>query len=182
MELTQAEYNAAYFGDDDERAGARHDAGYSNYLHLVTEKPYIKRPDRVFNAVSGRILELGCGVGTYAEMARSPTRTRRALDWTALDWSNWCKRHEVTLIIEQDALSYLQAQADNSFDYIVSFGFIECLADSDLGVMKTEMDRVAINQMHLTYVNPNSLFYNTSVKSRITEAIDLVEHKVKVTD
>lgn len=175
MILSRSQYDAAYFGDIIESGGLRHEAGYTYYLDLIKEKPYLKRSDRVFNTASERILELGCGIGTYAKIALS-----RGLDWIALDWSLWAKQHEVTPIIEEDALTYLLAQANNSFDYIVSFGFIECFTDGQLLVLKNEMDRVGINQIHLTYENPNPLYYNTSVKSRILDAIDLVERKVKV--
>lgn len=168
MVLTIDKYDAAYFGDVITSGGLRHEAGYSNYLEIVKEKPYLKRADRAFNAVSGKILELGCGVGTYAKEALN-----RGLDWTALDSSNWCKRHEVTKIIEQDALTYLRSQANNSFDYIVSFGFIECFDNGGLEALKTEMDGVGRNQLHYTYKKPNPLYYNTSVKSRITEAQDI---------
>ena len=169
MVLDRLDYNAAYFGDDSERNGSRHDAGYSDYLDIVKEKPYLRRANRVFSTVSGKILELGCGIGTYAKIAKDA-----GFNWTALDFSDWCYRHRETRIIKQDALSYLKAQRDNSFDYIVSWGFIECLSDEELRIMKTEMDRVATNQMHLSYKNPNSLYYNTEVKTRIDGVLNII--------
>lgn len=169
MVLNNSEYNAAYYGDVKESGGLRHDAGYSNYLEIIKEKAYLKRSEDVLNKVSGKILELGCGVGTYAKLARE-----KGLDWTAIDFSEWCKRHEETQIIKAEAESFLLSQADNSFDYIVSFAFIECLKDDDLRVMQIQMDRVGIKQIHSTYKNPNPLYYNTSVKSRIPEALNVV--------
>ena len=169
MVLKLSDYNAAYFGDIKESGGSRHDAGYSEYLDIVKEKPYLKRCERVLNVVSGRILELGCGIGTYARIARS-----RGLDWTAIDSSDWCKRHEVTNIIKTDALSYLKSQSDNSFDYVVSFAFIECLGDTELRIIKKEMDRVGIKQLHYSYENPNPTYYNTSVKRRISKAENII--------
>ena len=170
MVLKQKDYDAAYFGDTIESGGLRHDAGYRYYLKLILQKPYQKRCDRFINAASGKILELGCGVGTYARKGRV-----QGLDWTAIDVSNWCKRHEVTTIIENDALTFLQAQTNNSFDWIVSWGFIECLKDSDLKTMKDEMNRVCINQKHFSYTNPNSQYYNIDVKSKITDVRDIID-------
>lgn len=136
---------------------------------MVKDKPYLKRADRVLKVVSGKILELGCGVGTYAKEAR-----KQDLDWTAIDVSPWCKRHEATPIIKQDAMTYLQSQPNDSFDYVVSFALMECFDDVEIQKLKIEMDRVGRNQIHLTYKNPNPRYYNTSVKSRIPEAKNLV--------
>lgn len=148
---------AAYFGDMKASGGLKHEAGYSNYLDSVKQSGYLKHAEYVLDKVSGKILELGCGIGVYAKEGIS-----RGLDWTAVDILTWCKEHEVTSIIKSDALAYLQTQDDNSFNWIVSFAFLECIPNPDLLQLYNEMKRVAsTGQIHSTYKSPNSTYYES---------------------
>ena len=80
-----------------------------------------------------------------------------------------CRLHEETKIIQQDALSFLNNQPKNSFDYIVSFAFLECFSNDDLKFLKLQMDRVAKKQIHYCFKDPNPIYYNTEVNSIISE-------------
>lgn len=173
MVLAKSDYDAAYFGDIEESGGLRHDAGYSNYLEIVKEAGYQKRSDYVLSKVSGRILELACGVGTYVRLAK-----QRGLDWVAVDASDWCKRHEEAPLIEQDALTYLQSQSDNSFDWIVSFAFLECLSPSQLLQYYKETKRVGKNQIHSVYKSPNPKYYESRDISQLKQI--LTENNIEV--
>lgn len=146
-------FDAAYFGLDPD---LKRNSGYDNYLELIKEIPYLKRADRALSKVSGKILELGCGVGTYQKLAE-----KKGLDWLGIDSSTWCYQNKVTEITFSDALDFLKSQKDNSFDFIVSFAFLECQNEKQLQLIKNQMDRVAKNQLHYCYKNPNPDFYNS---------------------
>jgi len=157
MILKRKDYGAPYFGDPSQPP--KHDAEYSNYIELHTNwrakrsiKKFLIRHNIPKNA---KILEGGAGIGFMGKIATEEGYT----NWTCVDWSNWCKRHEVYPVIEQDVLSYLQAQADNSFDYIITHALIECIPLNQLQALATEAKRVGIKQIHATYIQPNAQFY-----------------------
>jgi len=113
--LNRNKYGAPYFGDVIESGGLRHDAGYSDYLgfaigwkeRLIIQK-FLTRHNIPKNV---RILELGASIGFMGKVATEEGYT----NWTCVDWSDWCKRHEVFTIIEEDALVYLNSIPDNSY-------------------------------------------------------------------
>jgi len=158
MTLKQNEYNESYFGDPN--SPLKHKAGYSNYLELQTNwvqreriKKFLIRHNIPKNS---KILELGAAVGFMGKIATEEGYK----NWTCVDFSLWCKKNELSPIIEQDALSYLQSQPDNSFDVIVSFALLECLSNPSLVTLYQQMRRVGIKQIHQTFEESNSKFYN----------------------
>lgn len=103
------------------------------------------------------MLELGAAIGFMGKIATEEGYT----DWTCVDWSAWAKANEVYPVTEQDALSYLQAQADNSFDYVISRALLECVDAKDLDTLITECNRVATSkQIHTTYNEAPAQYYN----------------------
>ena len=86
-------------------------------------------------SLTATVLELGAAVGFMRKVAIEEGYT----NWTSVDWSNWCKRHEVSVIVEQDGFSYLQAQADNSFDYVITRALLECIDTKDLDTLITAL-------------------------------------------
>lgn len=160
MVLNRNKYDAAYFGDLDESGGTRHTAGYSNYLELETN--YVTRRNIVAFLTrhnipkTAKILELGAGVGFMGLVATEQGYT----DWTCVDWSNWAKRHEVFPVIEEEAQTYLELQTDNFYDYIISRAAIECVPQNKLQALAIEAKRVAVKQIHSTYLAANLTFYN----------------------
>ncbi len=178
MVLTRNTYDAAYFGDVSESAGLRHDAGYSDYIQQQTN--YIVRR-RIIAFLrrhnipkSAKILELGAGVGFMGLVATEEGYT----DWTCVEWSNWCKRHEVFPIVEEDAFIYVTAQAPSSFDYIITRAFIECFAQNDLGGIVGRFATVADKQIHSTYASAKAQFYNiktiTNWEKQFNNDIDVI--------
>jgi len=159
MVLNRSQYDAAYFGDLDESGGLRHKAGYSRYLISQTDgfereglEAFLLRHDIPKDV---KVLELGAGIGFLGKVATDQGYT----NWTCVDWSNWCKRHEVYPVIEEEALIYLQAQPDNSFDYIISRSLIECIKPNELQDHAIESKRVGIKQIHTVSLEVNTKFY-----------------------
>ncbi len=148
MVLTKSKYDEIYYQVIIEN-GIRKEriAGYTDYLELQCNWVFKKRYEDFLTRhnilTTDRILELGGAVGYFKKVA-----TELGYDITSVDWSAWCKQNELSSIIEQDALSYLQAQPDNSFDVIVSFTFLECFTNAKLVKLYLEMKRVGIKQIH----------------------------------
>jgi len=154
--LTRAEYDGAYFGDPE--SDIRRKAGYSNYLELDTnwklKKKYQDFIDKHKLQLSGRILELGAAVGYFGKIARENN-----LNIVSVDWSQWCYDNKCSDLTNEDALTFLKAQPDSTFDIIVSFHFIECLTDEQAKELEIEMKRVAPKQIHVTQRDPNEKWY-----------------------
>jgi len=173
MVLLPSEYDAAYFGDVIESGGLRRDAGYSDYLQEVQKYRFNPaNPTKPFNPTAemwkklleveglenAQITELGGATG-----ALGVSMLDDGFDWTVVDVANWCFRHKQVPdinFIEQDALSYLQAQGNNSIGAIVSVRFMDCLADVDAQILIDEMRRKTQQQIHFIDEVANVLFYN----------------------
>lgn len=159
MTLKQLDYDEAYFMQNSKNVDRPHKAGYTNYFELQTNyiaerniKAFLKRHNIPKNA---KILELGAAVGFMGKVATEEGYT----NWTCVDWSSWCKQNEVYPVIEQDVLSYLRAQADNSFDYIISRLLIECIPTNKLQNHAVEAKRVASKHIHAVSLQTNQ-YYN----------------------
>lgn len=163
MVLNRNKYNAAYFGDITESDGLRHVAGYSNYLEQIRNSIHKKRIEDFIKKhniqVRDKVLELGAGIGYYCEIALA-----KGIEWNCLDVSQWCYDHAKletqSRFILQDAVTYLPTLVDNSYDYIVSFGFIECFEDSIIRTIIPILNRVAIKQIHSFYKKEPNQYYN----------------------
>lgn len=166
MVLNQSEYNEIYFKktviDNIEQ---NHVAGYTNYIRQHTdwiEKRTIQRFLKRHNIPkTAKILELGAAVGFMGKIATEEGYT----NWTCVDWSAWCKANEVYPIIEQPALTFLKAQADNSFDYIISRSFLECFANNDISKLVAHFARVTLKQIHTTNLNARSDYYTIKTQT-----------------
>lgn len=158
--LTKPQYDESYYRHDSLNVSNPHKAGYQDYLEGQVnwkEKQRIQRFLTRHNIPKdAKILELGSAIGFMGKIATEEGYT----NWTCVDWSSWVKANEVFPVIEQDALSYLQAQADNSFDYIITRALIECLPTNQLQNHATETKRVATKQIHTTYLSGNTTYYN----------------------
>lgn len=159
MVLKKIEYDAAYFGDTE--SDLRRKSGYSNYLELETDwiaekkwKDFIARHNL---KPTDKILELGGAVGHFAKVARE-----QGLNVVCIDWSQWSFDNKVIPdLIQEDALTYLQTQPDNSFDVVVSFTFLDCIPTDKLSLFSQEIKRVATKQFHQLYERRNPSYYNS---------------------
>ncbi len=178
MVLLQSEYDAAYFGDTVESTGLRHEAGYSDYLFYETNWIQKKRIESLLRRYTvpknAKIVELGAGVGFMGLVAQRLGYT----DWTCLDWSNWCKRHEVYPVTEEDALVFLASIPDNSLDYIISRAFLECFTDTDIDRLVNFFTTKARKQIHTTFKTGRSAYYTiktmTDWRTKIRSSSDII--------
>lgn len=164
MVLNAEDYDAAYFGYIE--SDLKRKSGYSNYLELQTN--YIaKRNYEKFIAshnfkAKDKILELGAAVGYFGKIARV-----NGLNVKCVDVSQWCYDNRMHPDFEKaDAFEFLPGVQDKSFDYIISFGFLECFADTKLQALVILMNQVAKKQIHVIYKEGKSQWYNIKTISQ----------------
>jgi len=153
-------FDKYYFGDCDKPA-------YSNYLEYTKTNQFRKIFEDSSKLLSGKILELGCGIGTYKRFA-----LEKNMDWIALDSSDWCYRNKEVKFILSDALEYLQI-TQKKYDFIVSFNFLECNSTEYLHNLKIFMNEHSKNQIHYSTKNPNPDYYNQDV-FKIFEGVKII--------
>lgn len=162
--LTQQEL-AAYFGEGD----LRHAAGYSDY-----EVEFRFQEGNAFkNQLTGllnnqnfqggiSVLELGGARGHMAEFALD--NFAAISDWEIIDIydSPFKKTHADLIYNIGDVSTLLPTYGNKSKDVILSFRFLECIPESKLGGLITEMNRVTkTRQVHITGTNENTDYYNS---------------------
>lgn len=158
MVLKRDEYDAPYFGADE--SDLKRKSGYSNYLELqinwVAEKRWKDFIVKHNLKSTDKILELGGAVGHFAKVAR-----KQGLKVVCVDWSQWCLDNKmISNLIQEDALTYLQSQPDDSFDVVVSFAMLDCIPIDQLSLLYQEIKRVAPKQIHQIYQGRNPRYYN----------------------
>lgn len=141
--LQEKDFDDVYFG-----ARKPH---YSNYLDHINQALVKKRftdfLDKHQFLTTDKLLELGAGIGMFGKIAGE-----KGLDVTCVDVSQWCLDNKVhDKFVNASALAYLKTLEDKSFDYIVSFGFLECLSDQDIATLRAEMNRVGKKEIHGLY-------------------------------
>ena len=158
MTLSRDEYDGAYYGD--KNFDLKHRAGYSDYKEQCEQSYHKKSLEKFLDnhkiPKDVTVLELGGGQGHLAKLATEKGYS----NWTCVDWSQWCQDNKVyDSLVYMDAIAFLQAQPDNSFDYIISRALIECFTDSELIIFAKECFRVSKKQIHATFGEPNSKYY-----------------------
>ena len=166
MVLDTTRYNATYFGDTVESGGLKDVAGYTGgYLEKGQRyrfnsgdeaNPYNPEWKALADVIHGRnplnnadVLDLGGAVGFLGEYLKE----KGASTYDVIDVSNWCFKHKLSVIdtfTENDAITALQSLRDDAYSLIISTQFLECVDDTDLPTLITEMNRVANNvQIHV---------------------------------
>ena len=177
MVVNILDFNAAYFGDTKESNGIKTVYGYSNYLQTGQKnrfdegkenQPYNPILKGLMDKLSGvnlsniSVLDIGGAVGFYSEYGKSlGVRSWTVLD---LDIDTWCSRHRISSVdnfISGDAIAVLPTMRKNEYGVIFSSRFFECIADTDLPDLISEMNRVAkTKQIHIISETSNPLYYN----------------------
>ena len=164
MVLSKEDFDDAYFGDVE--SDLKRKSGYSNYLEQHTN--YIQK--RIYEKFivahdfkpGDKILELGAAVGYFGKIARV-----NGLNVKCVDVSQWCYDNRMHPDFEKaDALEFLPGVQDKFYDYIISFGFLECFADTKLQALIILMNQVAKKQIHVIYKEGKSQWYNIKTISQ----------------
>lgn len=170
--LTIADFNTPQFYGK----GGNIPGGYGNYqpIHLqinpehysgVDNDSWYGKAQRFIQrgSLAGRkIIELGCAWGSLTRYLRQLGANAYGLDLAypisqgIVLWPDLAP-----YLIVADARTWLPTQARNSWDAIISRGFLECQSDADLAILIPEMNRVAkFVQVHSTDTNSESEYYN----------------------
>jgi len=170
--LTVVEFNTPeFFG-----YGGNMPGGYGRYqpVHYQVNPAYNSSPEndawykkaQTFISKGGlaglKVLELGCAFGSLVRYLRSLGANAYGLDL------NWPVSQGIALwpelqpyLIAADARVWLAAQKKNSWDAIISKGFLDCFSDADLAVMIPQMNNAArFVQVHLVDPDDETEYYN----------------------
>ena len=158
MTLAEESYDAAYFGDVESDLIRK--SGYLDYLALKTNyiqgKIYEKFISTHGFKPEDKMLELGAGVGYFGKIAWI-----NGLNVKCVDVSQWCydrKMHHD--FVKASVFQYLKTLKNKSYDYIISFGLLECFDDAKLQALIILMNRVAKKQIHCMYGIGDPKWYN----------------------
>lgn len=159
MTLSEESFDAAYFGDVESDLIRK--SGYLDYLatktNYIQKGIYEKFISNHGPKPENKILELGAGVGYFGKIARM-----NGLNVKCVDISQWCYDHRLHPdFVKASAFKYLKTLGSKSYDYIISFGFLECLDDAKLQALIILMNRVAKKQIHCLYDLGNPKYYNS---------------------
>lgn len=183
--LQPNEYDASYF--DGKNYGVTHPAGYSCYANTQYNQVGLFSPTvpieqstgnvfgdlcKAFNIkltnrfVGKKLLVIGCAYGFEVKAFRD-----LGIDAWGIDVSSFAISQA-----ESSIQSYLQvgdirtailSMGRNSYDYIFSHYFMECMSDSDLVTLIPELNRVARSgQVHTVTTNSNPDYYNVKTLSQ----------------
>ena len=158
MTLAEESFDAAYFGDPE--CDLIRKCGYLDYLTLKTNHIQKEIYEKFLLAHAFRpddkILELGAAVGFFGKVAGM-----NGLNVKCVDVSQWCYDHRIhTDFVKASAFKYLKTLGSKSYDYIISFGFLECLDDVKLQDLIVLMNHVAKKQIHCLYDMGPPKYYN----------------------
>lgn len=170
MTLLPTDYNENYYNG--RNTGIRVAWGYSDIIetgkpHRFDEGqeslPYNARIKEQLDKLAGinlsalSVLDVGGAVGNYSQYGK-----RLGVgSWTVLDYNidGWCEANKLPTVdtfITGDAKTVLPTMRKNEYDVIFTSQFLECIDDTDLPNLITEMNRVSkVKQIHLVSTNLN---------------------------
>ena len=170
--LTTTDFNTArFFGYDGNMPG-----GYGRYLPVRSQvnpafnstpqnDEWYQKAQRFIErgGLAGRkIIELGCAFGSLVRWLRQQGADAYGLDlsWPISQGIALWPELEPYLIVA-DARTWLPTQGRNSWDAIISRGFLDCQTDADLVVMIPEINRICkFQQVHSVDPWNDPEFYN----------------------
>ena len=170
--LTIVDFNTArFFGYDGNMPG-----GYGLYqpVHYQVNPAFNSSPENDSwygraqkfvergGLVGRKVIELGCAYGSMVRYMRQMGADAYGLD---LSWpisqgiAMWPELQPYLIVA--DARIWVPAQAKNSWDAIISRGFLDCLSDAELAALIPEMNRVCkFQQVHVIDQTDDPEFYN----------------------
>jgi len=176
--LSQSQYDQTYF---EGHLGLGHTAGYTKY-----HREEWKRVAIGFLGVSeedstgtyfgdlakglhirndfqnASVLDVGCGYGFLVKGLRSANIEAYGVDlpYPISQAPEYCPE-AVPYLTASDALTFLQGQARNAFDYIVTRWFLSTQSDADIELLVPEFNRVCkADQLHIVNPNMRADYYN----------------------
>lgn len=170
--LTITDFNSArFFGYDGNMPGGYH--GYlpirnavdSAYNPLPSNDEWYVKAEKFIQyggLVGRKIIELGCAFGSLVRYLRSLGANAYGLDLSypiSQGIALWPELEPYLIVA--DARVWLPTQARNSWDAIISRGFLDCQTDADLTTLISEMNRVCKSQqVHSIDPTDDPEYYN----------------------
>lgn len=163
--LHQSEYDASYFDGDSQPL--RHNAGYAAFQrwHRFDGpnssgefwRDVAARFTSRFSLVGKSTLEIGCAKGFLVEDMRD-----LGVNAFGIEVSEYAVSHASRLAMPSITRGdILQTEYEsNSFDFIFSTNFFECVSDATAETLIKRFNRIARFQFHLIGTHTNPQFYN----------------------
>jgi 2-polyprenyl-3-methyl-5-hydroxy-6-metoxy-1,4-benzoquinol methylase len=169
--LTPTDFNTArFFGYDGNMPG-----GYGLYqpVHYSVNPAFSSSPENDAwyrraqkfiesgGLVGRKIIELGCAWGSLVRYLRSLGADAYGLDlsWPISQGIALWPELEPYLIVA-DARTWITTQKKNSWDAIISRGFLDCLTDAELATFIPAMNNACIRQVHIVDPDIEAEYYN----------------------
>lgn len=178
--LNQSQYDEAYF---EGHLGPSHQAGYHRYHREEWPRVAIgflglsegDSTGSYFGDLAkglhirndfqnASVLDVGCGYGFLVAGLRSAGIEAYGVD---LPYPiSQADPSVVQYLTVSDALTYLQGQSRNAFDFIVSRWFLETQSDADIELLVPELNRVCkVTQLHIIFPGTNPAWYNVKTQA-----------------
>jgi SAM-dependent methyltransferase len=170
--LTITDFNTPeFFG-----YGGNIPGGYGKYqpVHYTVNPAYCSNPENEVwyqraqwmiqhgSLVGRKVIELGCAFGSLVRLLRQLGADAYGIDlsWPISQGISLWPEMEPYLIVG-DARVWLAAQKKNSWDAIISRGFLDCQTDADLAIMIPQLNNVCkFQQVHSVDPDNEAEYYN----------------------
>ena len=170
--LQPSEYDISYF--DGKKSSLAHNAGYSSYErwyrmsddfvpHSQSTGEYWKdwafKLKLDYTLEGKKVLEIGSAKGFVVEGLRD-----LGIDAYGLDISQYaydCAREDIKPYLKvADARTALADYKNLEFDYLFSRRTLACFTNDEMAAMVTQMNRIAVQQVHDYWDVDNPNYYN----------------------
>jgi hypothetical protein len=170
--MTVADFNTPeFFGK-----GGNVPGGYGDYqpVHYSVNPAYCSTPENDIwyvraqrfiqhgSLVGRKVVELGCAWGSLVRYLRQLGADAYGVDLSypiSQGIAMWPELEPYLIVA--DARVWVPAQAKNSWDGIISRGFLDCLSDAELAVLIPAMNKAAkFAQVHIIDQTDDPEYYN----------------------
>ena len=171
--LQPNEYDISYF--DGKLSSLTHNAGYTTYDRWFRTNndflPYDQSTGEFWKDMALRynldhslqnkkVLEIGSAKGFVVEAMRDLGINAYGLDIS--QYAKDCAREDIKpYLTVGDARTYLSNYANREFAVLFSRRTLSCMTNAEIASMVTQMNRIAVQQVHSYWPSDNPDFYNT---------------------
>jgi len=170
--LQPSEYDISYF--DGRLATLSHNAGYTVYNrwqrvssdYVPAEqstgefwKDMALRYNIDHSLQNKKVLEIGCAKGFIVEALRDLGVNAYGIDVS--EYAISCAREDIKpYLTVADARTYLSNYSNREFALLFSRRTLSCFTNAEITSMVTQMNRIAVQQVHSVWEGDNPLYYN----------------------
>lgn len=182
--LQPNEYDISYF--DGKKSSLTHNAGYTQYERWPRTSGDLVPVDQStgefwkdlalkynldHSLQNKKVLEIGCAKGFIIEGLRDLGVNAYGIDVSqyAID----CAREDIKpFLTVADARTSLSSYANREFALLFSRRTLSCMTNTEITSMVTQMNRIAVQQVHSWWPMDNPLYYNVMPIQTLIDSFD----------